>query len=82
MSLIQGLSLLSEFYGWALLGTMVLFMEICVGFHLTPTNSHAHFGFFLFLNTFRVSSSVLLEDFVNLFGYTNYGLCFIFVMFE
>ena len=39
-------------------------------------------GFFLFLNTFRLSSLVLQEDFVNLFGCIDYRLCFIFVLFE
>ena len=57
-------------------------MQICVGFHLTPIYSHADFRFFLFLNTFQLSSSVLLEDFVNLFGCTDYGLCFVFVLFK
>ena len=42
-------------------------MKICVGFHLTPIDSRADSGFFLFLSTFRLNSSILQDDFVKNF---------------
>ena len=56
-------------------------MQIYVGFHLTPIDSHVDSRYLLFLNSFRLGSLVL-QDFVKLFGCTDYGLCFIFVLFE
>ena len=58
------------------------FMQICVGFDLTPIDPHADSRLILFFNTFQLSSSVLQEDFGNFLDVLVMGFCFIFEVFE